>query len=153
MIATTIKYLIDTNILVYAYDPQAGQKQARALEILDRLVETGSGALSTQVLSEFYVVVTRKLSPPFSATEAAKSTEYYLENWIVLGITPQIVSEALRGIQRYQMSYWDALIWATARVNGVSAILTEDMNTGSTFDGVQIINPLSGDAELNVASY
>jgi predicted nucleic acid-binding protein len=152
MTATTTKYLVDTNILVYAYERSSSVKQSRALEVLERLVQTGSGALSTQVLSEFYVVATRKLNAPLSVDEALARVEYYLTNWIVLNIAPLTIREALRGLQRYQLSYWDALVWATARTNGLPAILTEDLNIGASLDGVQIINPLDEKVDLSLLS-
>ncbi len=152
MTALTARYLVDTNILVYAYDRSSGLKHQRALEILERLVETGGGALSTQVLSEFYAVVTRKLRNPLGASEAAERVEYFLANWTVLDITAATVREALRGVQRYQLPYWDALVWATARVHRVPIILTEDFNTGAILDNVRMINPLDQNANWNFLS-
>ncbi|HEX8600970.1 MAG TPA: PIN domain-containing protein [Chloroflexia bacterium] len=144
----TAKYLVDTNILVYAYDRSGGPKHRRAVEILESLVDTESGALSTQVLSEFYVVATRKLGAPLDVSAAIERVEYFLANWTVLNITPVIISEALRGVQRYQLPYWDALIWATAKINGIPFVLTEDFNTGTNLDGVHIVNPLAQGADL-----
>jgi predicted nucleic acid-binding protein len=143
-------YLVDTNILVYAYDSKSGEKQSKAIEVLKRIFEAGSGALSTQVLSEFYVAVTKKLKAPLSVVDAGERVQYYLTNWPVLTITAPVITEALRGTQRYQLSYWDALLWATAKVNRLPVILTEDLNTGAILDYVQIINPLDQNPAWNV---
>ncbi|HEX8231198.1 MAG TPA: PIN domain-containing protein [Chloroflexia bacterium] len=148
MTVPTAKYLVDTNILVYAYDRNGGLKHRRAIEILESLVETEIGALSTQVLSEFYVVATRKLKTPLDVSAAVESVEYFLTNWTVLNVTPAIVGEALRGVQRSQLPYWDALIWATAKTNQIPVVLTEDFNTGTSLDGVQMVNPLAQGVDL-----
>jgi predicted nucleic acid-binding protein len=77
-----------------------------------------------------------------------ESVEYFLTNWTVLNVTPAIVGEALRGVQRSQLPYWDALIWATAKTNQIPVVLTEDFNTGTSLDGVQMVNPLAQGVDL-----
>ncbi len=79
----TASILVDTNVLVYAYDRNAGRKQAQALHILDTLLLRGAGAISTQVLSEFFVAVTRKLSQPLTIAEARARIEHYILSWPV----------------------------------------------------------------------
>ena len=71
--------LVDTNVLVYAYDRSDRAKQKRAFEVLDRLAISGRGALSAQVLSEFFVVVTRKIPDPMPVEDAVRSVENYLK--------------------------------------------------------------------------
>jgi predicted nucleic acid-binding protein len=140
--------LVDTNVLVYAYDRSNPAKQKRAFEVLDRLALSTRGVLSAQVLSEFFVVVTRKIPNPLSVADAVRSVENYLRAWHVLAITPPLIYEALRGTEQSRMSYWDALIWATAKLNQISIILSEDFQDGRLLEGVQFVNPFARALDL-----
>ena len=135
--------LVDTNVLVYAYDRAAPAKQARALAVLDALAERGDGALTTQVLAEFYVVVTRKLAVPLSSGEAYTRIDRLVRAWHVFDITGMIVLEAARGVRDHQLSFWDAQIWAAARLNQVPMILTEDLPGASAIEGVRYVDPFT----------
>lgn len=135
--------LIDTNILVYAYDRSTLRKQQRALDVLDQLVQNEIGAVSTQVLAEWFVTVTRKLKSPLSVIDATERLTRFVQVWSVLELSPMIVLEAARGVRDYQFSFWDAQIWATARLNQISVVLSEDFNVGATIEGVTFINPLT----------
>jgi predicted nucleic acid-binding protein len=144
----TAKLLVDTNLLVYAYDKSEHTKRLQATAILDRLVEENAGSISTQVLVEFANAVTRKIRTPLSASEAYAQVEDLLRVWRVFNVTPQIVLEALRGVRDYGFSIWDAQIWATARANEISVILTEDFNSGATIEGVRFVNPFVHDFDI-----
>lgn len=135
------RVLVDTNVLVYAYDRAAGLKQQQALELLYQLVPSGAGAITTQVLAEFFVTVTRKLAAPLSAADAYVRIENYLRAWTVYDLTGLIVLEAARGVRDYQLSFWDAQIWAAARLNQIPVVFSEDFNVGATLDGVRFVNP------------
>src|SRR6266568_7707522 len=100
-------FLVDTNVLVYAYDRAAPKKQVRAYEVLNRLVTDGVGVLSTQVLGEFFWVVTRKLKERLTAREALTRVERYIESWRVLAVTPEIVLESGRGAAEFNMPFYD----------------------------------------------
>jgi len=133
--------MVDTNILVYAYDNANTTKQEKALAILDELAVTGRGVLSVQVLSEFVVTVTRKIALPIDFASVQKSIENYLRSWPIYDLTGFIVLEAIRGVQQHHFSYWDAQIWATARLNQVPVVLSEDFTSGRTVEGVTFVNP------------
>src|SRR4030066_2034085 len=120
----TAKYLVDTNLLVYAYDRSEPEKQAKAVEILDGLVKNGTGILSPQVLSEFYTVVTRKLAAPLTPREGYTSISNYIRSWNMVDLTSLIVLEAARGVRDHHLSYRDSLIWATAKMNQIPAGLS-----------------------------
>jgi len=135
------KYFVDTNVLVYAYDRSEPYKQQRALELIDALVASGVGAISAQVLSEFFVTATRKLTAPLSVTEAHERIEQFLRFWTVLDLTGIIVLEASRGVREYQLNFWDAQIWAAARLNQIPIIFSEDFNSGQVTEGVRFVNP------------
>jgi len=134
--------LIDTNVLVYAYDPSDVAKQQRAQQVI-AFVSDGVGALSVQVLGEFYWTVTRKIQPPLSPERAARSVENYLRSWRVLDLARAVVAEAVRGAVRLRLPYWDALIWATAKLNQVPLVLSEDFADGAFMEGVRFMNPFS----------
>jgi predicted nucleic acid-binding protein len=137
----TGKYLVDTNLLVYAYDRSEPEKQIKAVEILDKLVKSGTGILSPQVLSEFYTVITRKLAAPLSPQEGYTSISNYIRSWDMVDLTSLVVLEAVRGVRDHHLSYWDSLIWATAKMNQIPSVLSEDFSHNSVIEGVQFINP------------
>ena len=143
------KVLVDTNVLVYAYDRSAPVKQKRALEVLDRLVATSLGVLSTQVLGEFFVTVTRKLTEPLPADEAESRVHNLVRAWPVIEVTGMIILEAARGVRAHHFSYWNAQIWATAKLNQIPVIFSEDFFDGQTTEGIRFMNPFSAKFQLS----
>ena len=141
--------LIDTNVLIYLFDQNEPVRQSRATEVLDQLELMGLGRLSVQNLAEFFSVSTRGLSPPLSPDEALDQVNLFTRVWPVFDLTPLIVLEAARGVRDYQMSYYDAQIWATAHLNQISVIFSEDFNVGATIEGVQFINPFAPEFVLD----
>ena len=141
--------VLDTNLLVYGHDRSEPQKQRQALRVLDRAQNTGSGALTTQILAEFFAATTRQLSATLSVDEAADQVELLARAWPVFDVTAFTVLEALRGVLTYRMSYWDAQIWASARLNQIPLILSEDFDAGAIIEGVRFVNPFAGDFELD----
>jgi predicted nucleic acid-binding protein len=137
--------LIDTNVLVYAYDARERDKQERAVEVLRHLVVDGQGKLSAQVLGEFVRATTTKLDPALTAREAADQVVALAASWPVLPVTALIVLEAARGVVTHRLNYWDAQLWATARLNQMSTILTEDFTHGREIDHVRFVNPFVSD--------
>lgn len=131
---------IDTNVLVYLFDADAPQKKERALERFSALALSGEILLSTQVLQEFFVTVTRKLETPL-AVEQAEQVVSELSNLPIIPVDPQLV---LRGIARQRkngFSFWDALIVETALAGGAKRLLTEDLQHGQAIDELVIENP------------
>lgn len=143
------KVLVDTNVLVYAYDRAEPQKQQQAIALLDQLVQHDMGALTTQILAEFFVTVTRKLAAPLSPADAYTRIEHFLPAWTVYETSGLIVLEAARGVRDHQMSYWDAQIWATARLYQVPVVLSEDFSSGSSLEGVRFVNPFDPAFQLD----
>ena len=141
-------FLVDTNVLIYSYDRSDQVKQKRAREVLDWLVSTGGGVLSTQILAEFFWTLSRKLSERFPAREAYAQLEKQAHAWRVMSMTPAIVLEAARGAVHYQLALWDAQIWATARLNQVPTVFTEDFEDGRRLEGVYFVNPLMSGFDL-----
>jgi predicted nucleic acid-binding protein len=141
-------FLVDTNVLVYAYDPSDGDKRKRSIEVLESLGTRQMGSLSAQILGKFFVTVTRKIPSPMTEAEAERSVTNYARSWVVYDLTKSIVLEAMRGLQRHRLSYWDSLIWATAKLNNVPNILSEDFNDGALLEGVRFLNPFTASFDL-----
>lgn len=139
--AASPRLLIDTNVLVYAYDPAAGDKHRQALEVLDQLVASGTGALSTQVLAEFFHVVTRRIPQPLSILDGYDRVRVLLQAWRVLDVTGPIVLEAARGVRDHQLAFWDAQIWAVAHLNQIPVVLSEGFSPGREIESVRFLNP------------
>jgi predicted nucleic acid-binding protein len=133
--------LLDTNVLVYAFDVRQSFLQEKAKAIILRAEETATGCLSVQCLGEFFRVVTAKMQLP--ANEMFKQVEYWQSAFPIFSLTPQIVLEAARGVRDYQLSYYDAQIWASARLNQVPVIFSADFQDGQTLEGIRFINPFA----------
>jgi len=140
------KFLLDSNLLIYAYDRSEQTKQVKARNVLDWLQARRAGVLSTQVLGEFFAVATRKLAKPLTVQEAYVELEGFLRSFQVADVTRYIVLEAGRGSVRYQLPYWDAQLWATAKLNQIATVLSEDFANGSRIEGVQFVNPFTSNA-------
>ena len=133
--------LVDTNILVYAYDPSDKRKSRRAIEVLTLLEFTKRGVLSTQILSEFFNTVTRNIPNPLDPSNARVTVQRFIEHWEIVPVTSDVVLEGMRGSIEHQLSYWDSLIWAAAKLNDVDTILSEDFSHGQVIEGVRVVNP------------
>lgn len=130
---------VDTNILIYAHDREAGKKRERAAQALERLWDDQTGCLSVQVLQEFYVTVTQKLS---TGRAAAREVIRAYMPWVRHPTTPETVLRASELAELSQLSFWDGLIVASAEQAGAAQLYTEDLNPGQSIVGVKIVNPL-----------
>ncbi len=137
----TARAFVDTNVLVYAFDAAEPARRARAAERLEQLA--GSFAISTQVLGEFYVTVTRKLSNPLSLEDASDAVAALVPR-TTIAIEPVLVQAAIRTSVTERISYWDSLIVEAAASAGCERLLTEDLNDGQVISGVRIENPFAG---------
>jgi predicted nucleic acid-binding protein len=134
-----VKTFIDSNVLIYANDKDEVEKQRVAIKALDELWTTDSGVLSVQVLQEFYSVVTRKLKPRVSRALAQEVVQLYSQ-WCG-ETTAREIQDAFRIESTAQISFWDALIVASALQSGANRILSDDLNHGQTIAGIAIVNP------------
>jgi predicted nucleic acid-binding protein len=140
--------LIDTNVLVYVYDARDAARQKRAADTLLRLAEAGAGRLSAQCLAEFFSVTTRTRQPLLSRTEAVLQLEHWMRAFPVYDVTEQIVLEAGRGARDHNLPYYDAQIWAAARLNQLAAVFSEDFQDGLILEGVRFANPFAAWFEI-----
>jgi len=131
---------VDTNILIYAHDRSAGGKHTRAGELIQDLWRSGSGCLSVQVLQEFYVNVTQKVPKPLPP-EVAGQIIADLSVWQVHRPGVADILDAIRLQGRYQLSFWDAMIVASAIQLGCQTIWSEDLNPGQVYDQVTVASP------------
>jgi predicted nucleic acid-binding protein len=136
----TERVFVDTNVLIYAHDLDAGLKRDRAVSILSRLWENENGIVSVQVLQEFYVRVTRKIRDPLTPALARGVIKNYLA-WQIAPNDPSTVLLASEIAERNQISFWDALIVASASNAGADKILSEGLNHGQVIEGIVIENP------------
>lgn len=134
------KIFVDNNILIYAHDIDSGLKHDIAAAIIEELWEEKNGIISTQVLQEFYVNITRKITNPLPPARARGVIENYLV-WDLELIGPQTILLASEIEERYNFSFWDSMIVAAARKADAEKILTEDLNSGQIVEGILIENP------------
>ena len=132
------RFFLDTNILVYADDLDAGEKQERAREILQDALISNSGVVSTQVLQEFFVITTRKLG--VEASIARRKVELLSRLDLVL-VRLDLILGAIDLHRLNRISFWDALIVKCAAAAGCSRLITEELHHGQVIDGVQVENP------------
>ncbi|HMQ53113.1 MAG TPA: PIN domain-containing protein [Anaerolineae bacterium] len=142
------RVFVDTNILVYAYDRSEPKKQIQAASVLNRLFAAKVGVLSPQVLAEFFVAVTRKLVAPLSIDEGYRRLVNYTQTWPIVDMTSFIVLEAVRGVRDHQLNFWDAQIWAAAKLNQIPTVLSEDFSPDSVIEGVRFVNPLAENVKI-----
>ena len=138
----TERTFVDTNVWVYAVDQADPAKHARALALLTPSPETDL-VVSTQVLMEFYVVVTRKLGAPL-LEDAAQAMVNEMARLPVVPADAQLVVSAISGSREWHISLWDALIVRAAEISGCGRILSEDLANGAVYGSVRVENPFLG---------
>jgi len=140
----TDRVFVDTNVLVYAHDADAGEKHSLAKELVAHLWEARTGILSTQVLQEFIVAVTRKVPSPVSIAQARRAVRNYFA-WQLVVNDSKIILQATEIQEVHQLSFWDALIVSAAFAGSASVIATEDLNHGQRIEGILVRNPFVKD--------
>jgi predicted nucleic acid-binding protein len=138
----TQRTYVYTNVWVYAVDEADPAKRARALELLASSPESDF-VVSTQVLIEFYVVVTRKMATPLTQ-EAAQAMVDEMARLPVVPADSQLVLSAMAGSREWGISLWDALIIWAAEASGCGLVLSEDLTHGGVYGSVRVENPFLG---------
>lgn len=134
------KTFVDTNVLIYAHDVDAGRKHEIARKVLRELWTERTGVLSTQVLQEFYTNATRKIRTPLP-TRIARTVVGTYAVWCVESTTTADMVAAFQIEDDARIGFWDALIIAVAIRSGAMRVLSEDLNAGQAIAGVIIENP------------
>jgi predicted nucleic acid-binding protein len=138
--------LVDTNVLVYRFDPRFPDKQQRATEILRKGIEEDSVRIAHQAILEFVAATTRsrgREQPLLSPLDALREAEEMLLEFTILYPTDDVLRTALRGSAAYQLSWFDAHMWAYAEHYGLEMLLSEDFQHGRHFGAVRIVNPFA----------
>lgn len=144
---TGVAYLIDTNVLVYRYDPRFPEKQRIATAVLREGLESDEARIPHQAIVEFVAATTRgeprtRLLDP---ADARREAEELLAQFTVLYPNDAVVRTALRGEAAYGLSWFDAHLWAYAEVHGVPEILSEDFQHGRMYGTVRVRNPFTAE--------
>ena len=144
------RYFIDSNIIVYAHDGSEPEKQRRAQELIFDGMRDETAVISSQVMSEFFVTVTRKIAEPISVTEA-RHILTLITSLEVIDIDPEIVLRATQHLEEHRLSHWDAMILSAAERAGCSIIYSEDFSHQRVFpvrsphgeekDTIRCVNP------------
>jgi predicted nucleic acid-binding protein len=144
-----LRILIDTNVMVYVFDTRDRLRQDQAALVLRHLKKTNQGLLSAQCLAEFYNATTHALLPFLPRSEAYLHVQRWMSTFPVFPLTDSIVLEAARGARDYNLAYYDAQLWATARLNQIPVIFSEDFQDGQILEGVRFVNPFASHFNLN----
>jgi predicted nucleic acid-binding protein len=136
----TAAVFVDTNIWLYARDVSDPRKCEIARQWLSRLWEDASGRTSMQVLSEYYVNVTKRVAKPIGAEDAWEDVSAMLA-WSPQPMDDAVLHRAHEVERRYRLSWWDCLIVAAAQIQNCSTLLTEDLQDGQSMSGLRILNP------------
>lgn len=143
------RFSLDTNILVTAVDHDAGERHERSKELMGRAAQRDC-VLTVQALAEFFHAATRKNLIELSRASA------FVRDWLdvfhVASADETALIDAMDAVEEHRLSFWDAMLWATARQIGCSAILSEDMQDGRRLSGVEFINPFAADATARLAA-
>ena len=140
MSAERILSFVDTNVLVYAFDKTSSAKKAVALQLMNELMDEDRLRVSTQVLQELFVTLTKKVNRPCSSAEALAVLDD-LTAWPVIVIDYSAIRTAALLAEEAHLSFWDALVVAAAARAGAAVLYTEDLNDGQEILGVRIRNP------------
>ena len=140
--------LVDTNVLVYRFDPRSPEKQRAATNVLREGIRSGELRLAHQALVEFVAAVARPIAggaPLLDQADAAQEVEELLVQFDVLYPTEEVIRLALRGAATYRLSWFDAHMWAYAEANGLDQLLSEDFQDDRTYGTVRVVNPFVAD--------
>ena len=138
--------LIDTNVLVYRFDSRFPDKRRVANELMRAGLADGSAHLAHQAIVEFIPAVTRPVvdgEPLLTVIDARREAEELLSQFDVLYPDEELVRIALRGAAAYQLSWFDAHMWAYAERFGIDELVSEDFQEGRLYGTVQIVNPFA----------
>lgn len=134
-------FFLDTNVLVYLRDAKSPDKSQVASKLVDDLSGIGEAVVSTQVLSEFFWVATRKLRPRLPVAEAVAEVARFQNMFRVISVSVEVLNLALDILTTHQITLWDAQIVAAASLSGASVVLTEDAQSQPVIHGVHYANP------------
>jgi predicted nucleic acid-binding protein len=148
----TVLVFVDANVFVYARDARDRLKHTRAIAWVERLWRDRCGRTSMQVLTEYYVTVTRKFRTPVDPDDAWDDVKA-LFAWQPHPVDATLLRRAREIERRHRLSWWDGMIVAAAQLQDCSLLLTEDLHDGAAFGGVTVRSPFTLAAEEDPAAY
>ena len=134
------KIFVDTNVLAYAFDISAGVKHEKAKEIVENCWHSENCIISTQVLEEFFICLTKKIPTPVDSNTVRQIIRDFLK-WRTVAIDGDIILEAIDIHERYKYSFWDSMIISSAIEGGANIIFSEDFSNSQIIKGIVIKNP------------
>ncbi len=137
------RFTLDTNILIYAVDSGAGERHQAANRLMQNAADKDC-TLTVQALGEFFHATTRKGKA--TVEQALGFTRVWQRVFSVSAAGQATFNEAVELVRDHSLSFWDAMLWATAKESGCAFILSEDMQHGRSLGGVEILNPFADDA-------
>ncbi len=140
----SVKYFLDTNILVYSFDRTAPEKQKRAVNLIDAAIEEGAGVISSQVVQEFLNVATKKFSVKLTRRDVHMCLEDILLPLCAVYPSPSIYARSLDISEETGLSFYDSMIIAGAKESGCGVVYSEDLQHGRTVGGLKIVDPFKG---------
>lgn len=138
------RFTFDTNILIYAVNADAPDKHTQSYEMLEAAVEKDC-VLTLQAINEFFNAARRK--DLAAIDDAISVTQFWQQCFRVVCADQDTFSEAVEYVRDHRIQFWDAMLWITAKQAGCEIILSEDMQHGRRFGGVQIVNPFFPDSK------
>ncbi len=135
--------LIDTNILVYAYDTSEGEKHEISRDILRRIWKEGGGVVCLQNLMEFFVVITKKVENPVDIADAMAIVKDLLKSnkWRIIDRDVDTFLSAISLVSEHEIHLWDAVIAACMKENDITEIVTEDKEDFEKIPDIKVIVP------------
>ena len=137
------RFSLDTNILVYAVDRDADERHDWSRALLDRAARCDC-VITVQALAEFFHATTRKNL--LTLERASALVRDWSEVFQIVSAGASALVDAMDAVGEHRLSFWDAMLWATVRQSGCSALLSEDMQDGRRLGGVEIVNPFAAGA-------
>ena len=133
---------VDTNVLVNAFDRAEPGRRAIAASLLDRLASSNCLRLSSQILQEFFVTVTRKIASPLPVDQALELLDDF-HAWPLFLVDYEAIREAGALCGQVRLSFWDALVVVSAARSGADTLYSEDLSHDQIVRGVRIVNPFT----------
>ncbi len=135
--------LIDSNIWIYFLDASEGAKHAKALAFVRERLLNNDSCVSVQNLVELYSNITQFIDSPISIEDARTALRQITDSTSVFSYSPETIIDATTIQQKYRIHFWDALLCATMRENGITTIYTEDVKDFAKIPWLNVINPLA----------
>ena len=135
------EFFLDTNVLVYTFDRQEPDKQARSRRLVERALGTGDGVVSSQVVQEFLNVALRKFERPLSEDQALRYLREVLDPLCLVFPSTSLYETAVTLCRRWRFSFYDSLIVAAALESKCNVLYSEDFQDGQEVESLTIVNP------------